>query len=68
MGFGELSFIFTIAIIGIVVASLHTLLKQAGKDDIGFWLTVAGFVLVLGLVVPKVADLFNKVKSVFNLY
>ncbi|GGE10280.1 stage III sporulation protein AC [Marinithermofilum abyssi] len=57
--------IFQIAGIGIIVAMLHTVLKQMGKEDYAHWVTLIGFVVVLFMVVVYVEDLFQTIKNVF---
>ncbi len=61
----DISAIFQIAGIGIVVAMLHTVLKQMGKEDIAHWATVIGFVLVLFMVLRMLDDLFQEIKTIF---
>ena len=56
--------IFRIAAIGIVVAVLSQLLGKAGRDDMATMVAIAGLVIVIGVI----SDLFESVKSVFNLY
>lgn len=57
--------IFQIAGIGIIVAMMHTVLKQMGKEDYAHWVTLIGFVVVLFMVVMLVQDLFQTIKNVF---
>lgn len=61
----DASILFQIAGIGIIVAIIHTILKQMGKEDIAHFATVVGFVIVLVIVVNQLSDLFQKIKSVF---
>lgn len=60
--------IFQIAGIGILVAVAHTVLKNSGKEDFGFWVTLGGIGLALILVIQVLGDLFEQVKSVFKLF
>ncbi|SMO39755.1 stage III sporulation protein AC [Melghirimyces algeriensis] len=57
--------IFQIAGIGIVVAMMHTVLKQMGKEEYAQWVTLIGFIVVLFMVVVLVQDLFQTIKNVF---
>lgn len=57
--------IFQIAGVGIVVAFLHTVLKQMGKEDYAHWVTLVGFVYIIFRVVAIMEDLFIKIKTVF---
>lgn len=61
----DINIIFQIAGIGIVVAMLHTVLKQMGKEEYAHWVTLIGFIIVLFMVISILDDLFNKIKGVF---
>ncbi|MFA9559426.1 stage III sporulation protein AC [Evansella sp. AB-rgal1] len=61
----DVSLIFQIAGVGIVVAMIHTVLKQMGKEEIANWVTLIAFVVVLYMVATVVDDLFTKIRSVF---
>ncbi|MDW7674951.1 MAG: stage III sporulation protein AC [Bacillota bacterium] len=64
----DIDLIFKIAAVGILTAVFHTVLKQAGKEEQGQLVTLAGVTIVLLLIVPIIGDLFDKVRSVFQLY
>lgn len=57
--------VFQIAGIGIIVAMIHTVLKQMGKEDFAHWVTLVGFAVVLFMVVMLLQDLFTTIKNVF---
>ncbi|WLD92000.1 stage III sporulation protein AC [Alkalihalobacillus sp. AL-G] len=61
----DVNTIFQIAGIGIIIAMLHTVLKQMGKEDIAHWITLIGFVIVLFMVITLLEDLFQQIRSVF---
>lgn len=61
----DVNAIFQIAGIGIIVAMIHTVLKQAGKGDWADWITLVGVVIVLYMVASHVNDLFQEIKRVF---
>lgn len=61
----DINIIFQIAGIGIVVAMLHTVLKQMGKEEYAHWVTLIGFIIVLFMVISILDDLFSKIKGVF---
>ncbi len=60
--------VFKIAGIGIVVAIIAQVLKQAGKDEIATLTTLAGLVVVLFMIVDIISELFNTVQNLFSLY
>ncbi len=59
--------IFKIAIIGIIVAILNTLLKRADRDEQAFMVTIAGLIVVLMMIINEIGALFETIKSVFGL-
>lgn len=61
----DVNAIFQIAGIGIIVAMIHTILKQMGKEDIAHWATVIGFVVVLFMVIRLLDELFQEIKTIF---
>jgi stage III sporulation protein AC len=57
--------IFQMAGIGIIIAMIHTVLKQMGKEDIAHWVTLLGFIVMLFMVIHFLNDLFREMKSIF---
>ncbi len=60
--------IFQLAGISIVITVIYTVLKQAGRDEFAFSTLLLGIVVVLAMVIPKIANLFETVRSVFQIY
>ena len=63
----EVDLIFKIAAIGILVAVLNQVLIRAGRVEQAMMTTLAGLVVVLMMVVQEIANLFQLVKSLFQL-
>ena len=63
----DVDLVFKIAAIGILVAVLNILLSRAGRDDQALMTTIAGLVVVLVLVIQKISELFDLIKSLFSL-
>ncbi|MEW6308231.1 MAG: stage III sporulation protein AC [Bacillota bacterium] len=59
--------IFKIAGIGIIVSIMHTVLKQANKEDLAHVVTLTAVVVVLAVVAKLVSDLFGSVRTMFQL-
>ena len=64
----DIDLIFKIAAIGILIAILNVLLKNAGREEIATMATIAGLIIVLLMVVDLVSNLFDSVRRIFNLY
>ena len=64
----DITIVFKIAVIGILTAVLHSILKSFGKEDLANLATLAGLAVVLFMVIDLLAELFDYVRSVFLLY
>lgn len=64
----DIDLIFKIAAIGILIAILNVLLTKAGREEMATMTTIAGLIIVLLMVVDLVANLFESVRRIFNLY
>lgn len=64
----DVDMIFRIAAVGIIVAVLNQVLKQADRSEQAMMVTLAGIVVVLTMMVTEIGNLFETVKSVFGLY
>lgn len=63
----EVDLIFKIAAIGILVAVLNILLQRSGRDEQALMTSITALVVVLMIVVQKISELFNMIKSLFGL-
>lgn len=64
----DIGIIFKIAAIGILTAVINQILQHQGKSEIATLATLAGLVIALVMVLNMVSDLFDTVKTLFNLY
>ena len=63
----EVDFIFNIAAIGIIVAVFNQLLIRSGREDQAMMTTIAGLIVVLMMLIGEIGNLFDRVKSLFDL-
>jgi len=63
----DVDIIFKIGGIGILTAILHMVLDKSGKSEYAYLTTLVGVVIVLGIVVNLVSQLFNDVRVLFRL-
>ena len=63
----DVDLVFKIAAIGILVAVFNILLSRAGRDEQALMTTIAGLVVVLVLVIQKISEQFDLIKSLFSL-
>ncbi|MEE0867408.1 MAG: stage III sporulation protein AC [Clostridia bacterium] len=63
----DIDLIFQIAGIGIIVAVLNQLLIRSGRDEQALMTTIAGLIIVLLMLISKISQLFETVKTVFGI-
>lgn len=63
----DISIIFKIALVGILVTMLNQVLKQSGREEQAFLTSLAGLILVLFWVIPYIAELFDTIQDLFSL-
>ncbi len=63
----DVDLIFKIAAIGIIVAVLGQILKRAERDEQAMMTTLAGLIVVLMMIINQIAELFDRIKTLFEL-
>lgn len=61
----EITIIFKIAAVGIIVTVLGQVLKQSGRDEQAFLLGLVGLVIVLFWIIPYIRELFETMETLF---
>ena len=62
----DVDLIFRIAAIGIIVAVLNQVLIRSGREEQATMTSLAALVVVLMIVVQRIAELFEMVKTLFE--
>ena len=62
----EITIILRIALVGILVTILNQILKQSGREEQAFLVSLAGLMLVLFWVIPYISELFQTVEDLFT--
>ena len=63
----DISIIFQIAAIGILVTVIVQVLKTAGRDEQATMTILAGVIVVMLLIVTQISELFDTITSLFGL-
>ncbi len=63
----EVSLIFKIAAVGILVTILSQILKHSGREEQAFLVSLSGLILVLTWILPYIYDLFRTIRELFAL-
>ena len=64
----EIALILKVAGVGILISVLNIILDKVDRKDWVTLTTLVGIVIVLGLVITEISDLFNTVRTMFQLY
>ena len=62
----EIDLTFKIAAVGIIVSILNQVLVRSGREEQATMTSLAGLVVVLMIVVQRIAELFDLVKTLFR--
>ena len=64
----DISIIFKIAVVGIIVTTICQVLKKSDRDDIATIVSLVGLIIVLTVVISMIADLFTQIRQLFDLF
>lgn len=62
----DIDLIFRIAAVGIIVSILNQVLVRSGREEQATMTSLAALVVVLMIVVQRIAELFDMVKTLFE--
>ena len=63
----EVSIIFKIGAVGILVSVLSQILKHSGREEQAFLVSLSGLLIVLFWIVPNIYELFENIQQLFVL-
>lgn len=63
----DVSIVFKIAAVGILMIIIDKILKSSGKDDFAVITNLAGIIIILMMVINLISKLFTTVKTMFQL-
>lgn len=64
----NISILFKIAAIGLIVTVICLVLKKSDRDDIATLVSLIGVIIVLTIVVQMVGDLFGQINDIFSKF
>lgn len=63
----DISLIFKVAGVGLLVGILAQILNKYGRDEQAMFVGLAGILTVLIILVGEIGELFNSIREVFGL-
>ena len=64
----DISIIFKLAAIGIIITIVCQVLKKSDRDDVATVVSIVGLVIALTVAVTMIGDLFETVRTIFGVY
>ena len=64
----DISILFKIAAVGIIVTIICQILKKSDRDDIATVVSLVGLIIVLTVVISMIGDLFSQIKQLFDIF
>ena len=64
----DISILFKIAAVGIIVTIISQVLKKSDRDDIATIVSLVGLIIVLTVVIAMIGDLFAQIKQLFDIF
>lgn len=64
----DISIIFKLAAIGIIITVVCQILKKSDRDDVATVVSIVGLVIALTVAVTMIGDLFEVVREIFGVY
>jgi stage III sporulation protein AC len=63
----EITVVFQIAAVGILVSVLHQVLTRSGREEQAMMTVLAGLIVVLFWIIQYINELFTAVRTMFEL-
>ena len=64
----DISIIFKLAAVGIIVTVVCQILKKSDRDDIATIVSLVGLIIALTVVITMISDLFTQIKQLFDKF
>lgn len=63
----EISFLFKIAGIGLIVVVMQQILSRAGREEIATLTVLTGIIIIVIMIIPQVSSVVDELNSILNL-
>ena len=63
----EISFLFKIAGIGLIVVILQQILSKSGREEIATLIVLASIIFIVIMLIPHIVNMVDELNSLLNL-
>ena len=63
----DISFLFKIVGVGLIVTIFYQILKGLGREEQATYVSVAGIIVVIVLLIAEIIDLYETIQTMFGI-
>lgn len=63
----DITFLFKIAGIGLIVAVLQQMLSKTGREEFATLTVLTGIIVIIAMMIPQLVSVFDEIKNIFDL-
>ena len=63
----DISFLFKIAGIGLIVVIMQQILSRAGRDEFATLIVLTGIIIIVVMLIPQLTSVIDELNSILNL-
>ena len=63
----DITFLFKIAGIGLIVAVIQQMLSKTGREEFATLTVITGIIVIIAMLIPQLSFIFDELKSMFSL-
>ena len=63
----DISFLFKIAGIGLIVAIMQQMLSKTGRDEFATLTVITGIIVIIAMLIPQLSSVIDEISNIFNL-
>ena len=63
----DISFLFKIAGIGLIVAIMQQMLSKTGREEFATLTVITGIIVIIAMLIPHLSSVIDEVSSIFNI-
>ena len=63
----DITFLFKIAGVGLIVAVLQQMLSKTGREEFATLTVLTGIIVIIAMIIPQLSEVFEEIESIFGL-
>ena len=64
----DISFLFKIAGIGLIVAIMQQMLSKTGREEFATLTVITGIIVIIAMLIPQLSSVIDEISAIFNLW